>query len=639
MSLFFLVVDLFKILPLVALFQVIGKFFYSNWTISFDDLYVKGVIELIFGFFLSVVFYSIITANGKTINSLILLILVWHYIGHKIEPNFAVREYFKKQDAIIILHFILSLIVFFLIQLWRHDFFNNESIKLGWGDIGFYSNLSEQLLQTGIEKVPNWFHFFNSPNIQYSSNPVPYHFFDLWINTILLNISSNSGVFVYIFIFIPFITSLVSVSFIALINKLSQNKLNHFIYLAIAVLFTFYVGKLPFKEGGVVDNLLNFPKVFVFYLNMVLFVLFHKMKQRNSAYFLLAITCFMNVIYLPTICVLLAILFLFDNFFNRNKNFISLALLVFLTIGFIVFFKVIFPLHDEYKITSSNSLESYLRNGFTYYFRGSLARVWFFYFPLSLFIFFQLFYAIKNKSFSFFTEWIIVAFFSLHLVSLFFTSFFPHVEAFQFNSSVLNPLATIATLVVLVRSIDASKFISSKIIILFVVIQAIYSFIFIVFTKDGLIVTGRTNYSKQFLEEISQYKFTNKLGGFIIDTSILKSNFWSNNPNLSHYTSVMDVKDNGFAEVSLSVPIKETEIQFQEMKGYILNSPLYKFAANKQILHGELDQNSLIIDFIKEYKIAYVIIEPKVNVPRYLQERSTRIITDSLSNLRIVCLQ
>jgi hypothetical protein len=624
---------------LLPLSHIVGNFLYGNW--NRERLHLKQVafINIILGFIWIIATFGIIITKGKTINSLIVTTLLFHYFTLKTKPTLSVSKIFANINWGLITLFCIAFFSFVFFQAFRLQYFNANYVYSGWGDYSTYSDFAESMLLDGCERIMNWLPKFSTSYMQYSSNPTPYHYFELWVDALILKVTTFKGIYAFNFIFIPFVNAIIALSFYCLsFSFIKEPKYSKYFLAIVSIIFTFYVGHLPFKIGGWDDNGFLYPRVFFFYTLLASFVILYKQKYINSAVFFLALICFLNLLYLPTICCCIFILFLYRSLILKEKNYLPLFIAFISALIFYVFYFILFK--SETLIATAplkTNWVGHIKQGCTIFFRLQLLRILLFYFPIILFIALNVkkYFAKFNKNNDF---GIVLMLCSLQLISLFFASFVPHLESGTFNSIILNPLLSIFAFISFLLAIKNITSITNKIVVLCISTQAVYSIIFIFFNLGGGPYLGN-KYGKSFLNTIAKENFRSKNGAFLIDTAAYKTSIFSNNVHVSWNSSVLDIKDNGYNQISLTAPIQEKNIPFEEIKELVFYSPMYQFGsktiANKQFLN----RDSLNLQFIKLHHLTYAILAPKLETPTYLQPIISNVITDSISGVTIITLK
>lgn len=625
----------FLVFCLIPLSNLIGNILYGNWIRKNIDARQVCFSNTILGFIWLLGIFAIAHTSGRTIFSLILILLAVQYLSLKISPDFKIRILFTRTDFSIFAKSGLIFLGLVIFQALRIGYFNKDYIHLGWEDYSLYSDFAENLCLTGVERPYNWLVQYNSKIHKYSTIPLPYHYPELWVDALILKIASFKGVFAFNLIFIPFVNTFVVLSLYNLSLSFIKKRINTYILLFASIILSFYCGCLPLKLGGIPDTAFNYPRVFLFYVFFSLFIIFFRKGYKNSAYFFLAFIAFCNILYTPTICIVLVCLFIYNKLFKIDKSYTPLLLSIFVAFLTYLFYFLIFK--TDTLISTANKIddiEKLIKKGINYFFRLQLARIWFFYLPITIFILLNFKNYLQNKILKN-NSTLILVFCLIELISLAFASFYPHLEGGSFNSIFLNPMMTCFAFIALASLYNSFQSLKSKIISILIISQAVYG---VYFTYNASVYLGK-KVEKNFLEKIYSSKFTNKKGVYISDSSKINTFVFNGNALASLYSSVLDIKENGFTQSSLVSQIRTDDIKFEEVKSIILESPIFKFASAAIQNQTPINRNQLNINFIKFHQISYIIIEPNLEVPQYLSNYISHSLKDKLSGIQVVFLK
>ncbi len=162
---------------------------------------VKNIfLNTFFALLFCVSIYAIIISKGITINLFLLGVLIYLSINNRKE-----KQQFVKPDLALLLK--LSLIFPFIIFITGYYVFP-DNIE---NDIRFYSKISHSLGKFGQE---NAHHFYNSQGKEFSGT-YPYHYTELWLNSIFATILGVTNVIALKYITYPFLISLVFIGFVS----------------------------------------------------------------------------------------------------------------------------------------------------------------------------------------------------------------------------------------------------------------------------------------------------------------------------------------------------------------------------------------------------------------------------------------
>ncbi len=632
---FNLLIDILKTPIILFSFYYIGKTLYFFPPIQ-NNGYAQNFLYLATGLIISVFIFSIVVTSGKTINTIGLLI-IFLYIFWKRGVFFSINisKISHKEIQFILL---LSAFAFFimLIQFYRTDFLNAEKIRLGWIDYKFYSDIAYYLIKGFPESTTNWTTYFNSTLIETSNKPSPYHYFEIWVHSLILLLSKSKGVIVFIFFTIPLICALVFGSFLGLISVFIKKKLPFVLTIIFAIAATFFITALPFKTGGLYDNPFFYPRVLMFYISLISFIILLKNGFKEAAILLLILLPIYNILYAPTVLTsvfLLSLLYYFqDKDLSSFKFGTSLSIISAVLI--ILFYMFFFKTKASSSLVSE-SMQFATLNTFIYsFFRLYIFRLWFFALPLTIFIIANyltnnpmgnLVSVIKNK-----TIFIIA---SLFLLAILFLSIITHLERGTIGSIVLNPLFSILSIIAIIKCYENIHQIKYALTGVLLIVQFSYSIIYTISLLPSNLTYSGEYYSRDFIIKSRGLilQIDNKIGGQIQNIQLHKENVFFNSPHMPRHASFFDCTRNGFVQTSLSTPVDLDSVRYKEIHGYVANAPFYKFI--QSLKHNGLFKSieESQIDFIKKYKIEYLIIEPGAEITLALDKLILERIVDNES--------
>jgi hypothetical protein len=218
----------------------------------------------------------------------------------------------------------------------------------------------------------------------------------------------------------------------------------------------------------------------------------------------------------------------------------------------------------------------------------------------------------------------------------FFSSLFavsvPHLERGTIGSIVINPLFAILSLYSVSYLIRNNKTIVSYLILCLIVSQALYSAYYNIRRNVGI------SYSTQFITNLKDnFNVKNKVGASIKYISIENENIFQYHPTTCQYTNVFDILGNGYVTSIISVPLSTTNCP-EEMIPYIKHAPFYKFGNYKRLHEGIEDIGEIQKQFLQEYNIEYVLVEPGAQVPTSIQPLIIKTFLDDISGLKVLIL-
>ena len=101
----------------------------------------------------------------------------------------------------------------------------------------------------------------------------------------------------------------------------------------------------------------------------------------------------------------------------------------------------------------------------------------------------------------------------------------------------------------------------------------------------------------------------------------------------------MDVRGNGYTQITLSGPIRDEDVPFKVNKDVVTRSPLYKFGNALLTTKPAIDHAALELAFIREYQLGYIIVSAGVTIPVHLVPLIRASVTDPVSKVTLLVLQ
>ena len=611
---------------LLIFFVLIGHFVFSFFKSS-----NKGKItgknvgyEILFGFFVTIVIYSFIKAGYRTINILFLELALLYLFAYR--KSFSIKSIEIKSFIPKIKHFLPYLLVLFLFSLfqWIKEY-DGGYIHLYWRDYNYYVSVAETFNSFNKEAGNLWYSLFNEGSLIFKN---PYHYFDIWVNSFLLNFSNIPSIFIYIFQFIPLVAVLSSVSFSLIFTDIF--KLKHFQSVLVASLMIVLVGVIPLKAGGFSSNVFFYPKFLAAFVLFPMIVIFLYKKDYLLSVLIACLTVILHPVYLLTVFGALGLFFLYNFINERNKKYMYLLLIM---IGFVVSYFLFYYLFGEAK-PSGFSFDNYFsKEYFAYFFKkifiDYLVRLPFYYFSVSIAFVILLiskrFYILKSIP--------IIVFILISILGIIFSAGIINRESFAIVTSVLNTSLLIVVSFILGEIYNSLKekkhLFGNFVIIVAIFVQVIFSWIY---TYNNTQFKENT-VSKSFFTEIKDNKLSEIGCYFVAPDRFLNSQF--GNPHVPIIGGINHLIQRNTYLVSLSVFNKRNNVNIQKI---IINTPFYKFVEKQKINEQFESIKKSQIDFIKKYHINYAVFEKGCPYPECLKSFEHKNYIDSLSGITFVYL-
>ena len=338
------VIPLAKILSIVLLVTylsfLIGKLITNNKTKNVAIDFLIGLFFL-FGLIASYITYC---------QSVFLPVIIGLPLLFKTRIQFDKLKALSIQSLRDVAKFGLIFCAFFLIELFRQDYFNKEFVNSSWADYSFYLTTVRNILKSGVEGS---FAYLNDYSIDYTPNI--YHFFDLYILTpiFLFKIPPLIG---YLFLYLPFAYSLSAFCLIYLFDDRVD-----FFRIILAVIVIHYLG-FNFSETVSEQrfSIVYCHKSALLFIPFLLFKLTKLLSKSDSFVLLNLITLSISPIVFM-VCFIPLLVYLFtplSKISDEFKNLLNVKnLVVFLVVLFYVF-TILNPKSDNSNVFTDIEIES-----------------------------------------------------------------------------------------------------------------------------------------------------------------------------------------------------------------------------------------------------------------------------------------
>ena len=316
---------------IVGFFKSEGNFFFRLFI-----TYIIGITSI-------VLVYSIIKAQGRTVNMLLLPLIA--YLIYYFRKSFTTSITFNMKE--IIREFGWSLLPFlfvFLYQSWFYFDFGNKSIKSVFPDFYWYSTMSESLTLWGIESRITEMNFFFP---EYRQGLLPYHYPELWVTSFFSSILKNSSLNAYYFTTLPIFILIYMLGIYSLFENFIKSKI---ILIPVGFILLFTSGfVLPFfiinahNTWGIVDIIGQ--KLGFIYCFIILVFIFVTRQQKEVGLLILGIVPIFSITFIPciwlgivTFCVLIKLLS--KKYLTNKEILLNIAFIVYFIIGYFIFYAI-----------------------------------------------------------------------------------------------------------------------------------------------------------------------------------------------------------------------------------------------------------------------------------------------------------
>ncbi|TAE18434.1 MAG: hypothetical protein EAZ95_04345 [Bacteroidetes bacterium] len=626
----------------VLLLATVGKSALYILRIKILLPFKRTFFEFLSGMLVLVFCTALYHTTGKTVMLFLLLPIgaMWYHYKEANKAQKLKIDSFSSQIKPYSIVFLVSIIWAYITFFLLHT--GNGNINTPHDDYVFNAKNAVYLATFGIENTTLEQYYNQNIGI------VPYHYFELWLNVFFFQIFQIPSLLSLIFIVFPIGITCIMMGFCALAEhfKLLNSKIIFFSFL-----FLFFTGVyLPFynnifllnTSNVFVRNSINYPKLFSIYLFLQAFALLFFAKRYYIAYNLLLI---IPVLFISTVigvlvgmCSYFILYFILD---KKNKAIYMHSFILYVIFAFFVFvFYFIF--RDKTNIALSKASElptiniAYFRTVFNV-FVGVSIQYFVLYFPV-LFLFLwatvgkrDVFWKSNFKSVLLKYRYIII-FLLIYFSTLASWALLHSVpDSVQLFSNITIPLISISVFLFVLHCV-AHRVINQ--VGLFSVLGVILCFN--IYTTQKEVLYNYPIYSTKY-EQAIQDNIANKqpLGAFLLDKKEYNSVFAFNTDFrvLGQYLSILGSQ---YHIISLSV-FEMPDLPIAE--AYKQKSTFYKFVESQKKANNFVSIPQSQIDFVKKYKIDYLIISPKVTLAEHWKPLIDKEIIDQKSGEHFIFLK
>jgi hypothetical protein len=225
---------------------------------------------------------------------------------------------------------LISSIIFTLTQQIFCKYYYSEIFQFPFVDFSFYAMVSNNML---IHQKESLLAYINSYGIDYYKI-FPYHYFELWLCAFIKFVFNDKIFFLYIFVLIPVLATLLFSIYFSFFNYLNINAKYAFVYCILLLNLT--LSYPPWKFPLHPDNIFYFQKGFAGFVFLPLIILFYRYDYKLFSCFFLLLFPVFNIAYLPLVGIFIVLLTIL--FRNNNDSFYFLFYLVIIIILIYLFY-------------------------------------------------------------------------------------------------------------------------------------------------------------------------------------------------------------------------------------------------------------------------------------------------------------
>lgn len=629
---------------------IVGVAITSLFKLAHREQFFALFLSLVLGLSVIVSLYAIICTHGNTVQSaiLVLILLVAWSIKHQpinsssLAPESAVLS--GTGASVLPILLILTIGTFCLQYFILFDS-DSEYLKTPFVDYVYYSRLALPLNHLGLETNAL------EPIYQQFLTQQPYHYFEIWLNTLLVRITGLPSALVLFVSSASILLTIICVGFSAVF---AHFQLRTIWVVILAVLFLFVTGiRWPFLQhydfvsnGALLSSTLLClqPKLAPVYVFMLLVGLLLLNRHYIAAGATLAI---MPLVFISTAPVagISAVALASYLLLIRKLSWVKASAVVMPIVAATLYIVLFYTSHPEpYQFPSTGrafALQSIIP-GFSE--AKTLLNI-----TIGVFVNYAIYFGAYGALLLLLLRRqprllagvppIIWIWFSASLViAAIMRAFGTHyLDSFQFFSNAMLPLTPIVLAIVLAvvlqRAALNSYFLATGIIALLLTINFF------------VIGAGTTRYSPQFMREISRIApRIGYRGAYIFADTDYKNAYTLSSDSYTAGNYISNFK-NDYALMSLSeldIDSLATDARFNrdsaQAEQIIRKSTLYRFAKFKSLQGRKYSLDSIKYKFVTENNIGFICASKEAKLPLILQSLISATYIDSLSGERLYLL-
>lgn len=291
--------------------------------ISFSSVQFSALIILLLGITMHVIVFSIYKTHFATFNVLLVILMLfiwWEYRKEKSISSAPVsfKLNFKKiieLQVIVILFFILKIASTIQPDIYPYFHASRDDI--------FYSQIASFISQNGVETF-----YIDWEKISDTLGVIPYHYFELWLNSLLTEVTGLLSINTYFFVTSSIIMLLLYQAILMIVEEVTSQKigLKHKI-IAVSVIFLgdLFFGMIPSEilpnlTGGLAlyDNL----KIVIIFIVLALSWRAWKYGHNTISLLMLLVVPLLNYGLMPVIMVSVPVFFIIHRWFLKKPELI-----------------------------------------------------------------------------------------------------------------------------------------------------------------------------------------------------------------------------------------------------------------------------------------------------------------------------
>jgi hypothetical protein len=627
------------VIMFIALF--IGKIFVKTTQLKKLNTYAKIYIELLIGITILTVSQAIISTKFNTVLLIIPFLLVLGYyldiknnklIGINEEVENGIKRYINKE--LILIKLIIFTIIFFTINYFK--IFENgdiHSLREASIDLTFYSRCADYIRTTGFEVCNNDYIF--------SLSSKPYHFADIWLNSVISNINGNNTLLSLVLTFKVIYLILILFGIIAIIEKKYKIDYKIIIISTLALYWTpsyiyFYDDIKLLSEMKIFAQTFDYAqKLFFIQLFLIATIILENNKFRKLA--VATLLCLPSLYTVTLVPVYLSFALYISYIYLKQKKIIydELTMGVISSLYILIFYYIFNQSNKDINPYEIKILELINFKHTINIIGGTVIKHALLYLPIGILL---AVYMMNEKKKFIYKKMIsdyplYVIFWGMPIFGLLFWSIMSgDINSVQLFQNIAMPVFYLMTIII--------------VIVMFINFGTLYKIIismFLIFNAGNEIVflfKSPISRSNEFIQEISKRKiFENNIYVTYRPHSWFQSifNYSEKGNNLGNYSAYLNNKTQPVSLDIFEVP-RFGNGRIEEIANKtISSSTFYKYIEHKKKQGIIKNLSDYQLEFITENDIKILVTLNSVKLPSHLEQLVVERIKDDISK-EVICI-
>ncbi|PBQ34375.1 hypothetical protein CNR22_22220 [Sphingobacteriaceae bacterium] len=615
------------------------QFFKSIFVLK--GFYTKTFVCLLCGLLVSVTLFAIFKTQFLTVTVFFPIVCIFAFKGKIIRLQ-AKESYIDQRKPVFFFRnvfLVLLPFIYFALQVFKTGGYHYKALEY---DNAVYGHLSNYIASTGIEN--KWFSYFTDHSSIKSIEP--YHYVECWLNAFVSSVFKTNSLLNFYLVTYPLLILISCFGILAIMEHYAKvtftGVILSFLLLFIGAVFSIKQSNYHFNTLAAEVPLQHYGEKFSVYYPFVLFSVLLLLNKLHEEALLFGLSlCIVSSTMLPAIIVFTLVITLF--FFRRLNKVVFFRAFLFL-FCFLAFYKYFassdYTYTDNWRLYEFSDLET-LSFSFQW-FKLAISNFIYAFFKSLVYFLANYFYLpiLYLAGFVFLKREVVrpLLFLStLCLCGLLVACFFyKMLDNYQLFTNTL-PLLHVLSIVILLQLLHTSTALVKTFSGLFIL--AFFGYTVYCSVKEYNILDKSMSVSNDYLIKSKALISDSEdhQVAFIYNQADADTLLLNRSKNYLYHLSYLGMDAvplrMSLPEVRYTSPLPVVQADYDRL----LEHELFYSFYNQQTA-DRIDKDSLELNFLRSYKIRYVLLSPTVAVPNYMNSQNSIIVNDSKTGVRFIKL-